>query len=220
MLFELAPWKPPYTIGFNGGVFTIYTKDDLFAIWMCSIARDMPGSTTKKLLNLTGSRLTDDNGQVYFEAPSLGPDLAKPAVLHSGMPAQLIPPGTLVMQTPQLLYLTVTPDDPLFDAMRPLEVPRSGKWPAVDRHFLAQNPDCAVCGTKSAVVSHHIKPVHLYPDFELDPGNLIALCPPHHLLFGHLMNWRSYNHNVIKDCAHMKLKINFRPSIQTQVPAE
>ncbi|GCE29115.1 hypothetical protein KDA_45990 [Dictyobacter alpinus] len=50
---------------------------------------------------------------------------------------------------------------------------------------------------------HHIKPFHLYPELELDPGNLITLCEikgrTHHLLIGHLDDWQSYNLRVRAD---------------------
>lgn len=54
---------------------------------------------------------------------------------------------------------------------------------------------------------HHVVPVHIDPTRELDPANLITLCPPHHLLFGHLMLWEAYNSEVVKDCMEWQFKI-------------
>lgn len=91
-----------------------------------------------------------------------------------------------------------------------LMTPRSGQWPALAAAFLRENPYCAVCGKNHDCVPHHIIPVHIDPDKELYKVNLVTLCPEHHLLFGHFMNWRSYNPNVLKDAAEWKLKIQKR----------
>jgi hypothetical protein len=59
---------------------------------------------------------------------------------------------------------------------------------------------------------HHIEPVHLCPEKELDIDNLITLCnDPCHLLFGHLMDYKSWNKDVEKDCNHFYNKIQDRP---------
>jgi 5-methylcytosine-specific restriction endonuclease McrA len=81
---------------------------------------------------------------------------------------------------------------------------RSPQWPAVAHAHLAIQPACMVCGHRGQGLQvHHIKPFHLYPQLELDPGNLITLCEirgrDHHLLIGHLDDWESYNPQVRVD---------------------
>ena len=50
---------------------------------------------------------------------------------------------------------------------------------------------------------HHVKPFHLDPALELDPGNLIALCMKRdswcHLYLGHGDDFRAYNAKVRDD---------------------
>lgn len=81
---------------------------------------------------------------------------------------------------------------------------RSSEWPRVEKEHLLREPACAACGYKGRGLQvHHIKPFHLHPNLELDPGNLITLCEikerDHHLLIGHLDDWESYNPNVRTD---------------------
>ena len=88
---------------------------------------------------------------------------------------------------------------------------RSPKWPAVRRQHLKEQPECQVCGTTEDVDVHHLRPVHLHPELELDPSNLISLCTPHHFLFGHLCSWKSVNDNCFQDCHTWRKKIAARP---------
>lgn len=94
---------------------------------------------------------------------------------------------------------------------------RSNRWRTVARKFLAENPSCAVCGRAGDEVQlqvHHVVPYHYCtdqriarPDLELDPRNLIALCEhtssrpaaDHHLVVGHLDDFRSSNLHVRED---------------------
>lgn len=77
---------------------------------------------------------------------------------------------------------------------------RSPKWKSVREQHLLENSHCAACGRNSKLEVHHIEPVHINPERELDPTNLITLCSsPCHIVFGHLMDWKSWNTNVIKD---------------------
>jgi 5-methylcytosine-specific restriction protein A len=84
-------------------------------------------------------------------------------------------------------------------AGRPLEAPRSVRWPAVRRAHLKAHPTCAACGGRARLNVHHLRPFHLYPELELDPENLLTLCEGGvaatncHLLFGHGGNWSRYN---------------------------
>jgi hypothetical protein len=91
---------------------------------------------------------------------------------------------------------------------------RSPEWPKVKRLFLKQHPDCAVCGVSTGATVHHKKPYWLFPSLELDPTNLITLCEyvaNHHLFIGHLMNYMSFNENVVEDSAIWNARISTRP---------
>lgn len=96
------------------------------------------------------------------------------------------------------------------------EPPRSSHWPAVEHGFLAAHPHCECCSAseapKAKMQVHHRIPFHYAvalgrPDLELDPRNLITLCettagdpaPNHHLLLGHLGNFKSDNLHVSED---------------------
>ena len=88
---------------------------------------------------------------------------------------------------------------------------RSGRWSSVRKNFLKKNNTCAACGTNKGLEVHHIEPVHINPDKELDENNLIALCSGKcHLLFGHLMHFKSWNPDVEEDCKEMLQKIKKR----------
>lgn len=90
---------------------------------------------------------------------------------------------------------------------------RSPKWSAVRKQHLAANPFCAACGTNKDLEVHHIVPVHIDSDKELDISNLITLCSKQcHLLFGHLMSYKSWNKDVIKDCEVYYNKVKNRPN--------
>ncbi len=94
-------------------------------------------------------------------------------------------------------------------------VPRSPLWRKVRDAYLLINPTCAVCGHTRDLNVHHIQPYHLLPSLELDRTNLITLgenCPTgnHHLLFGHLGDWKCYNPNVVYDTQLWLCKIKSR----------
>lgn len=93
----------------------------------------------------------------------------------------------------------------------PFLVPRKPGWRKLSNDWMAKYPRCELCGSEEGCVPHHVLPVHKYPDLELDRSNLITLCPPHHLTFGHLNSWRSWNVTVIEDVRTMKRKIAERP---------
>jgi 5-methylcytosine-specific restriction endonuclease McrA len=89
---------------------------------------------------------------------------------------------------------------------------RSPKWSSVRKDHLQNHPACAACGRQKKLEVHHKIPVHLNPDLELDPNNLITLCDdPCHLIFGHLLNYKSYNKSVEEDCAVYLNKVTNRP---------
>lgn len=77
---------------------------------------------------------------------------------------------------------------------------RSPDWYKVRKRHLEKNPVCAWSGRTSNLEVHHIYPVHLYPELELDEGNLITLseAPDNfHFIFGHFMDWKSYNPDIV-----------------------
>lgn len=85
---------------------------------------------------------------------------------------------------------------------------RSPKWKYVRKEHLKKQPNCMVCGSSIKPEVHHIIPVHIDPSKELDSANLITLCDKYcHFIFGHLMNWWSYNPNVIEDAKSFSAKI-------------
>jgi len=89
---------------------------------------------------------------------------------------------------------------------------RSPKWQTVRKNHLILNPICAACGKFKKLEVHHIVPVHVDPSKELDPDNLMTLCAdPCHILFGHLMDFKSWNSGVNEDCKEYYQKILDRP---------
>lgn len=89
---------------------------------------------------------------------------------------------------------------------------RSPKWSSVRKQHLKNFPECAACGRKDKLEVHHKIPVHINPALELDPSNLLTLCDsPCHLVFGHLLNYKSYNTNVDNDCLQYRSKVKHRP---------
>ena len=94
---------------------------------------------------------------------------------------------------------------------RLLGAARSPKWSAVSKAWRKENPNCAVCFTVKQCETHHQRPFHLSPESELDFKNFLTLCRPHHYLVGHLMNWSSFNGNVVKDAEVWAFKIKNRP---------
>lgn len=99
-------------------------------------------------------------------------------------------------------------------AERPLAVTlalvkrRSWRWPELSAQHKERNPFCACCGGKKRLTVHHIFPVHLYPERELDEDNLITLCEHNkcHLNIGHSGDWKAYNPRVVVDAALLMLR--------------
>jgi len=89
---------------------------------------------------------------------------------------------------------------------------RSYLWKKVRQKHLDNNPCCAACGSCTKLEVHHIIPVSVDPSKELDENNLITLCDKYcHFVFGHLMNWKSYNSNVLLDTSVFLNKVKTRP---------
>ena len=88
---------------------------------------------------------------------------------------------------------------------------RSPSWRKVRSEHIKQQPFCQACGSKNKLEVHHIEPYNINPDRELDPTNLITLCKTCHFVFGHLMDYKSWNPSVINDCVSYLKKINNKP---------
>lgn len=112
-----------------------------------------------------------------------------------------------------------THDHGELEAIRTVGRPRSSEWPKVEKAHLAKNPHCACCapGTNmdAGLQVHHKFPFNYCialgrPDLELDDRNLITLCEDekgkpgqnHHLLVGHLDDFKSSNLSVVVDALH------------------
>jgi hypothetical protein len=92
-------------------------------------------------------------------------------------------------------------------------ISRSSKWSKVEKEHLKNHPNCAACKEPGKPVQvHHKFPFHYCialgrPDLELDERNLITLCESeksvedenHHLLIGHLDDFKSSNLEAEKD---------------------
>lgn len=89
---------------------------------------------------------------------------------------------------------------------------RSPQWSSIRKQYLIQHPCCEACGSCIKPEVHHIVPVHIDPTKELDINNLITLCDKYcHFVFGHFMNWKSWNDNIIDDAQAYLSNINNRP---------
>lgn len=92
---------------------------------------------------------------------------------------------------------------------------RSPEWRTIRKVFIDKHPECAVCEKKGKLLSplevHHVIPFHIDPRGELDPDNLVTLCPVHHLWVGHLGSFRSWNEDVKGDADYWLEKITGRP---------
>ena len=92
---------------------------------------------------------------------------------------------------------------------------RSSKWRNVRKEFIKNNDRCAACGSTRDLEVHHVIPVHIDKSKELDMDNLITLCAEScHILFGHLMDFKSHNPLVREDCNLISNKIKTRPYLE------
>ena len=102
---------------------------------------------------------------------------------------------------------------------------RSSEWPKVEIAHLNLFPYCAVTGrlcfnvkTQKRILDcsvHHILPFHKFPELELIPTNLITLSEAGpwnaHFCFGHLLDWKSWNVDVVKMSSDFLNLIKNRP---------
>ena len=109
--------------------------------------------------------------------------------------------------------LNIRTDRGLTEAISCGVTSRSPEWPRVQKEHLKMEPHCACCkpgtNTSASLQVHHKFPFHYCvalgrPDLELDQRNLITLCETskkgpaddHHLLVGHLGDFKSSNLGV------------------------
>lgn len=83
-------------------------------------------------------------------------------------------------------------------------------WPALRAVHLKREPRCCCCRTRKNLDVHHVRPVGLYPELELDAANVMTLCRPCHFLVAHLGDWRSWNPLVRADAAWLRNKVDRR----------
>jgi hypothetical protein len=77
---------------------------------------------------------------------------------------------------------------------------RSSSWRTVRNKHLKKFPTCAACGRTKNLEVHHIVPYQVDRSKELDTDNLITLCGDYcHFVFGHFMDYKSWNTNVVED---------------------
>lgn len=88
--------------------------------------------------------------------------------------------------------------------------PRASGWSAL-RNRTLKGADCLACGTDRDLEAHHLVPVHVAPELELEPTNLVPLCRDCHFIFGHLKSWTSYNEHVIQDAGNYRRRLECRP---------
>lgn len=88
---------------------------------------------------------------------------------------------------------------------------RSPGWKKIRDQFIKDNPCCAACGSGKKLEVHHIEPFHLNPSRELDIANLIVLCSSCHFVFGHLMDYSSWNIDIIEDSKVYLNKVKNKP---------
>jgi hypothetical protein len=85
---------------------------------------------------------------------------------------------------------------------------RHPKWKLLRDGFIT-GKKCAACGGKEHLQAHHKKPFHLFPELELEEKNLIVLCEHPskncHFVFGHLMNWSTYNHDIDNTISYFQI---------------
>jgi len=84
-------------------------------------------------------------------------------------------------------------------------------WPKIRKTFIIVNNVCEICGKKKGLEVHHKQPFHLYPELELDSGNLATLCRKHHFIFGHLEYWKSYNPQIESTIMYFRALLRYRP---------
>ncbi len=78
---------------------------------------------------------------------------------------------------------------------------RDPQWPALSKKMIKEAGNkCALCNKSKNLITHHIIPVHVNKELELNENNLIVLCEhlTHncHFFIAHCCDWRSYNPEI------------------------
>ena len=89
---------------------------------------------------------------------------------------------------------------------------RSPAWAELARRTVEDRPACQCCRAITDLQVHHVLPVHVRPDLELDQTNLLVLCRRCHLFVGHLGDWSSWNVLAVSDASKMRKRIDERPT--------
>lgn len=107
------------------------------------------------------------------------------------------------------------------DKPRKASANRSYKWPTVRKKWLEAHPRCEFCNGETSLEVHHIIPIHVRKDLELDNTNLMTLCEARgnekftthicHYVFGHIYDWMNYNRDIRIDAPIWKEKFLFKP---------
>jgi 5-methylcytosine-specific restriction endonuclease McrA len=73
---------------------------------------------------------------------------------------------------------------------------RGGAWRSTREEHIRENGYCVSCGREKELEVHHVVPWAEDERLRLDPHNLLTLCRPCHLRFGHLSNWKDSNKEI------------------------
>jgi hypothetical protein len=88
------------------------------------------------------------------------------------------------------------------------EAARDPRWQSF-RNKMVEGKRCAICGSADNLTAHHKKPFFEHPELELEPSNIEILCENSsrncHFIFGHLMNWQTYNDDLDNTIAYFQL---------------
>lgn len=104
-------------------------------------------------------------------------------------------------------------DPAMLLAMQQPLAARDPAWPRESRRFLV-GKRCAGCGTTKCLETHHIWPVHLFPEREMEQRWWLPLCGLDanrcHFIHGHSCNFSAFNPHVVDDCNRLQLRIATR----------
>lgn len=93
--------------------------------------------------------------------------------------------------------------------------PRNPKWPKESKLYM-KGKCCERCGRRDQLVVHHVIPVHVNPDHEMDPDNWMIGCfgPIACHLNYHLLDFRSWDPNAREEAKRMRAKVEARPYVK------
>ena len=81
---------------------------------------------------------------------------------------------------------------------------RHKDWPKFRKAHLKDHPRCEFCGKNDDLDLHHERPYHLYPELEMDPGNVMTACRHDHWIWCHLGDWKAWNPKVRDDAMYFR----------------